>query len=135
MIAPSFAWKLVLAIALGGTILASARARAPRRALPVTDLRYLVAAALLLYGVGVACSLAHHPILAVVVFAAGIAVSALAAWLSRGVDSDGLSPPDEPVDEEPPPSPDGAPRFDWGAFERDFRAYDRRRDRERVPVA
>jgi hypothetical protein len=133
MIAPTFAWKLVLALTLCGTIFASARARAPKRALPIPDLRRLVAAALLLYGVGVACSIAHHTILAVVTFSAGIGVSALAAWLSRGVDSDGSSPPDEPTDEQPPPSPDSAPQFDWGAFERDLRAYER--GRERVPVA
>ena len=132
---PSFAWKLVLAVTLAATIFASARARAPRRALPATDLRWLVAAAVVLYGVGVACSLAHHPILAVVVFAGGIAVSALAVWLSRGADSEGPSSPEEPADERPPPSPDGAPGFDWAAFERELSAYQRSRERSRAPVA
>jgi hypothetical protein len=133
--APSFAWKLVLALTLAATIFVSARARAPRQTLPLTDLRLLVSAALLLYGVGVACAIAHHPILAVIAFSGGIAVSALTAWLSRGVDSDGPSEPEEPADDGPPPLPDGAPGFDWRAFERELGAYQRGRDRDRVPVA
>ena len=87
MIAPSFAWKLVLALALGGTIIASAYADAPRRAFPRTDLRRLVASALVLYAIGLAASLSHHGALAALLYAAGIAVSALAAWLSRGIDT------------------------------------------------
>jgi hypothetical protein len=55
-------------------------------------------------------------------------VSALAAWLSRGSDSGGPPPGDEPADEQPPPDPDGVPQFDWAAFERAFRAYDSRRE-------
>jgi hypothetical protein len=121
-----------LAVALGGAILASAYAKAPGRSFPGSELRRLVFAALVLYAVGLAASLTRHPILAVVLFAAGIAVSALAAWLSRGNDTGGWPPRgDEPVDEQPPPEPDGVPRFDWAAFERDFRDYARRR---REPV-
>jgi hypothetical protein len=135
MMAPSFAWKLVLAITLASTIFLSARARAPRQTLAVSDLRLLVSASLLLYGVGVACAIVHHPILAVVAFSGGIAVSALTAWLSRGVDSDGPPPPEEPADDGPPPFPDGTPGFDWAAFERELRTYEGRRARDRVPVA
>ena len=68
--------------------------------------------------------------LAAALYATGIIVSALAAWLSRGSDSGGGPPPgDEPADEQPPPDPDGIPQFDWAAFEREFRAYSSR-DRE-----
>ncbi len=120
---PSDAWKLVLAIALAAGIFVSIYARAPRQAIPGIELRRLVISALGLYGVGVLASVTHHPMLAAVVYAGGIAVCALAAWLSRGTDSE--DPPDgeEPVDEQPPPRPDGVPTFDWAAFEREFRAY------------
>lgn len=133
---PSFAWKLVLAITLGGVIVASARARPPRKTFPGPDLRRLVGAALLLYGVGLVASLTHHPILAAGLYAAGIAASALAAWLSRGADSEGPSDPETPAEEPPPPEPDGAPWFDWGEFEAEFRTYAHRRDvRDKTPVA
>lgn len=125
LVQPSDAWKLVLAIALGAAIFVSACARAPRRSVPGTELRRLVLAALVLYVVGAAASITHHPVLAGVVYAAGIAVCALAAWLSRG--SDPEDPPDQkPADEHPPPSPEGLPEFDWAAFERAFRSYSRR---------
>lgn len=128
LVPPADAWKIVLAVVLGGAILASAYAKAPSRSFPSNELRRLVLGALALYVVGVVASLTHHPILAVVLFAAGITVSALAAWLSRGSDSGGGPPRgDEPVDEQPPPDPDGIPRFDWVAFERDFEDYARRR--------
>jgi hypothetical protein len=124
---PSVAWKLLLAIVLIGAILLSACARAPRRPMPRGELRRLVLAALTLYAVGVFASVTHHPALAGVVYVAGIAACALAAWLSRGSDSE--DPPrggDDPIDEQPPPEPDGVPRFDWQAFERDFRTYAQR---------
>ncbi len=128
LVTPADSWKVVLAVALGGAILASAYAKAPPRAFPSSELRRLVLGALVLYAVGLAASLTHHSILAVVLFASGITVSALAAWLSRGNDSGGGPPRgDEPVDEQPPPDPDGMPRFDWAAFERDFEDYARRR--------
>jgi hypothetical protein len=130
LVPPAYAWKIVLAVALGAAIVASAYARAPRREFPRSDLHRMVLAALVLYTVGMVASLTHHAVLAAVLYAAGITVSALAAWLSRGNDSDGgPRRGDEPVDEQPPPDPDGIPRFDWGAFERDFEAYaSRRRD-------
>jgi hypothetical protein len=130
LVPPSYAWKLVLAVALGGAIVASAYAKAPSRSSPGAELRRLVLAAIALYAVGVMALLKHHGQLAVVLYGAGVAVSALAAWLSRGTDPGGGPPgDDEPADEHPPPAPDGAPRFDWPAFERDLQAYaDRQRD-------
>jgi hypothetical protein len=127
VVPPSDAWKLVLAIVLGGGIFVSAYADAPRRTVPGSDLRRLVLSALALYAVGGLASLTHHPILAGLVYAAGISVCALAAWLSRGTDSEDPPGGGEPVDEQPPPEPDGLPSVDWAAFERDFRAYSERR--------
>ena len=126
VVPPSDAWKLVLAILLGVGIFVSVYARAPRRAVPGSDLRRLVISALTLYAVGGLASLTHHPLLAGLVYAAGIIVCALAAWLSRGSDSEDPPGGEEPVDEQPPPEPDGVPAFDWAAFERDFRAYSER---------
>jgi hypothetical protein len=131
---PSIAWKLFLVLVLVGGIVLSACARAPRRPLPRHELRRLVLAALTLYGVGVFASVTHHAMLAGVVYVFGIAACALAAWLSRGSDSE--DPPDgreDPTDQQPPPDPDGLPEFDWRAFERQFRAYsDRPRERSGV---
>jgi hypothetical protein len=128
VLSPSFAWKLVLAVVLGAAIIASAYAKAPRRSFSSGDLRRLVFAALVLYAVGLVASLNHRGVLAAALYATGIVVSALAAWLSRGSDSGGPPPGDEPADEQPPPDPDGVPHFDWAAFERAFRAYDSRRE-------
>jgi hypothetical protein len=127
----SIAWKLVVVVVLVGAILLSACARAPRRPLPRVELRRLVLAAVTLYGVGVFASLTHHPLLAGVVYVSGIAACALAAWLSRGIDPE--DPPEDggqdPPDEGPPSDdPDGLPAFDWAAFERQFRAYSKRRE-------
>ena len=130
VVPPSDAWKLVLAIVLGAAILLSAWGRAPRRAVPRADLRRLVVSAIGLYAVGGVASLTHHAELAAFVYASGIVICALAAWLSRG--SDAEDPPsdgEDPADEQPPPEPDGVPRFDWAAFERDFRAYEADRGR------
>jgi hypothetical protein len=126
LVSPTAAWKLALAIALLAAICASACARAPRRSVPRADLRRLVVAALTLYAVGAVASLTHHTMLAGLVFASGIALCALAAWLSRGSDSEGPPGGEEPVDEQPPPEPDAVPRFDWASFEREFRAYSER---------
>jgi uncharacterized membrane protein YfcA len=131
VVAPSDAWKLVLAVVLASGIFISACAHAPRKSVPGSDLRRLVISALALYAVGGLASLTGHPALAALVYAAGIVVCALAAWLSRGRDSE--DPPDggdEPVDEQPPPEPGGL-RFDWAAFERDFRSF---ADRQREPA-
>ena len=126
---PSIAWKLVLVLVLVGGIMLSAFARAPRRPLPRAELRRLVVAALSLYAVGVFASLTHHAMLAGLVYVSGIAACALAAWLSRGSDSE--DPPgggEDPIDPGPPPDdPDGLPLFDWAAFERQFRSYSSRR--------
>src|SRR5690242_18450995 len=119
--------KLAFAVALVGAIFLSACARAPRQSVPRGELRRLVLCALTLYAVGGLASLTHHEALAGLVYGSGILVAALAAWLSRGRDAD--DPPDdsdEPVDEQPPPEPDGVPRLDWAAFEREFREYTER---------
>ena len=79
-------------------------------------------------------SLTHHPALAGVVYAAGIMVCALAAWLSRGTDSEDPPRGNEPGDERPPPEPDGVPKFDWAEFERAFRAHSERQGRDRAGV-
>jgi hypothetical protein len=123
---PSIAWKTALAVVLVIAILLSALAAAPRRASQPGELRRLVLSALGLYGVGGLASLTHHPALAGLVYAAGIAICALAAWLSRGTDSEDPPGGDEPVDERPPPEPDGLPELDWDDFERAFRAYSER---------
>src|SRR5437588_735152 len=124
LVPPSDAWKLVLALVLGAAIFVSACARAPRRTVPGADLRRLVVSALALYAVGGFASLSGHIELAGFLYASGIVTCAFAAWLSRGTDSEDPPPGgDEPVDEQPPPEPDGVPRFDWLAFEREFRAY------------
>jgi hypothetical protein len=130
VVAPLYTWKVVLAIALGAAVLLSAFAHPPRRTVPGGDLRRLVFSALGLYAVGGLASLTRHPALAGLVYAAGIAVCALAAWLSRGSDpEDPPSDGDDPADLQPPPGPDGVPWFDWAAFEREFRAYaDRARE-------
>jgi|SRR5579884_4098907 len=119
------AWKLVLTAGLLVTLVLSARARAPRRALARADMSRLVLGALALYAAGALAWLTGHLALAVVVYAAGIMTAALAAWLSRGHDPG--EPPDEgePDGAQPPPDPDGF-SFDWAAFERDLRAYTER---------
>jgi hypothetical protein len=129
VVPPSDAWKLVLAIVLGAAILLSAWGRAPRRAVSRTDLRRLVVSAIGLYAVGGLASLTQHPALAGFAYALGIVICAFAAWLSRGNDSeDPPSDGEDPADEQPPPEPDGVPRFDWAAFERDFRAWEADRE-------
>jgi hypothetical protein len=123
------AWKLGFAAVLVAAIFASACMRAPRHSVPAAELRRLVVCSLALYAVGALASLTHHAALAAVVYGAGISVAALAAWLSRGRDQE--DPPDDghaPVDEQPPPEPDGVPRLDWTRFEREFRDYARRQE-------
>jgi hypothetical protein len=117
------AWRLGLAVAFCLAIVLSACARAPRHSVSGFEIRRLVGCALLLYAIGALASLGHHEILAGLVYGAGITVSALAAWLSRGRDQEDPPDGDEPVDEPPPPEPDGVPHFDWTAFEREFRTY------------
>ena len=130
LVPPSDSWKVALAVLLGAGIFTSAYARAPRKAVPRGDLGRLVACAIGLYAVGGIASLTHHPVLAGLVYAAGITVCAFAAWLSRGTDSDDPPDWDQPADEQPPPDPDGVPWLDWDEFERAFRAYaDRQRQR------
>ena len=132
---PSLAWKLAFAAILVAAIAASACARAPRRSADPSELRRLVVCALGLYAIGGVATLTHHSALAAIVYATGISVAALAAWLSRGRDQE--DPPDggsEPVDEQPPPRPDGLPWWDWERFERDFREYAQRGSADGHPL-
>jgi hypothetical protein len=123
-------WKLALALALGIAIFISAYATAPRESVSGADLRRLVFSAIALYLVGLLASVTHHALLAAIVYSVGIAVCALAVWLSRGSDPEDPPPGgEEPTDERPPPSPDGVPEFDWASFEQAFRSY---ADRDRV---
>jgi hypothetical protein len=122
----SDAWKLALAVVLAAAIVTCACARAPRRAVPAGELTRLVACALILYAIGALAALTHHEVVAGTVYGAGIALAALAAWLSRGRDQEDPPGGGEPVDVPPPVAPDGAPRLDWASFEREFRDYARR---------
>ena len=121
-------WKLALAVALGGAIVLSVRARAPRRSVTPVELHHLVLAALALYGVGALAWLTHHRDLAGGLFAAGIVTAALALWLSRGRDSENRRDGElDLVDDPGPHGPDAFDwdpgEFDWASFERDFEAY------------
>jgi hypothetical protein len=122
----SFASKVAFAVVLATAIFVSACARAPRQSVAPAELRRLVGSALVLYAVGGLATLTHHPALAAMVYASGIAIAALAAWLSRGRDQDDPPGGSEPFDEPPPPEPDGVPRLDWERFEREFRDWERR---------
>jgi hypothetical protein len=122
----SFASKVAFAVVLAGAIFVSACARAPRHSVPATELRRLVGSALVLYAVGGLATLTHHPALAAMVYATGIGIAALAAWLSRGRDQDDPPGGSEPFDEPPPPEPEGVPGLDWDRFEREFRDWERR---------
>lgn len=121
------AWRLLLAVALVMAIVLSVCWAAPERSTPRSDLHRLILTGLALYAVGAMAALSDRDTVAALVFAAGIFICALAVWLSRGTDSE--DPPDgrgEPADEPPPPGPDGLLVFDWGEFERAFRAYEAR---------
>jgi hypothetical protein len=120
----SSVWRIALAVALGALIVVSVYGRGPRRSAPPGELRRLVLCALGLYAVGALASLTHHRVLGGLVCATGIATCALAAWLSRGQDSEGPPRADEPGD-VPPPDPGGRPELDWNAFEREFHEYAR----------
>jgi hypothetical protein len=129
----SFVSKVAFAVVLTGAIFVSACARAPRHSVPAGELRRLVGSALGLYAIGGVATLTHHPALAGMVYATGIAIAALAAWLSRGRDQDDPPGGSEPFDEPPPPEPDGVPRLDWERFEREFRDWERTSRPSRQP--
>lgn len=120
------AWKLALALPLAGAILLSLIARAPRFTVPTGQLRRLVMAAVTLYLLGAYTRFTHHAVSSAALFAAGISLSTLAAWLSRGRSPDDPRRAPDAVDPEPPVDPDDGPTFDWTAFEQDFRAYSQR---------
>jgi hypothetical protein len=113
-------WKLVLGAVLGAAILLSALLPAPRRTVSGTGLRRLLLGALGWYVIGGFAWLTDHAELSGPVCAAGIATCTVAAWLSRGRDSD---EPPRVEDMLPPSDLDGPPELDWAAFERDFREY------------
>ena len=123
-------WKIGLALGLIAVIFVSACARAPKRRFPIGDLRAMVLSALVLYAVGLAAALSDHAVVAASVYSCGIAVSAFAAWLSRGSDSTGPGGGGS-ANKGPPPTEPG-PGFDWVVFERQFRDYARRHDRPAV---
>jgi hypothetical protein len=127
---PALIWKLALAVGLIAVISVCALARAPRRSFPPADLRAMIFSALVLYSVGLGAGLSHHVVVAAAVYSSGIAVSAFAAWLSRGSDSGGPPGGDTPSHEPPPTDP--TPGFDWVAFERQLREYTRRQERQPV---
>lgn len=120
---PPTSWKVILTATLLFAVFASVFLRAPHQRVEGRELKRLVAAAVVLYIVGAAASLQHRAELAGFVYAAGILVCALAVWLSRGVSrgdgGDGPDGTDPPLDERPPPQPDGMPTFDWDEFERE----------------
>ena len=117
--------------------------RAPRRAAAPRELRRLVAAAVLLYAVGVVAVLARRPVPAVAAFAGGVAAASLAAWLSRGNrpdegdDNDGGGGGRPPVDRTPPrdSGPQVQPELDWARFDRERRQWERGPDRLPAPAA
>lgn len=131
---PSLIWKLALGLALAGTIFLSVFVRPPRRSFPSEDLRGMVLGAVTLYLVGLLASLTHRDVVAAAVYACGIAVSALAAWLSRGSDPRRSQPDadEDPSGSPPPTGPADEPLLNWSSFERQFHAYARRHERRPV---
>jgi hypothetical protein len=126
---PSTGWKLILTGTLLVAVCASVLLRAPREPIEGRELWRLVGAAVVLYIVGAAASLAGRGELAGIVYASGILLCALAVWLSRGSSRgdgpDGPGGADPPVDERPPPDPEGLPLLDWDEFERERAGWSR----------
>ena len=130
VVSPLLIAKLAFALVLVAGIVLSACARAPLHAVPSAELHRLVLGALVLDAVGAGALLTHHGLGATLALGGATAVTALAAWLSRGHNPD--DPPDarEPADSRPPPEPDGIPRLDWARFERERRAWGAERPRQ-----
>jgi hypothetical protein len=131
---PSHLLRLVLALLLLGSIFSAAFARPPRRPVARSKARCLTLASLALYMAGALCAVAGDYELAGYACAGGIALFALALWFA-GASWPGDDPPDErgwndgpPPPEPPPGGPQGVVAFDWDAFERDLRAYQRERE-------
>ncbi len=137
MLPPSDSWKVVLAVVLATTIVASAYAPAPRRRARRSELWRLAASALMLYAIGVLALLRERSAIAAAAYAAGIAMCAYAGWRARGTDADDDSGGggSDPTEGPPPPGPDGVPRIDWNDFERAFYAYAERTGRTREPIS
>ena len=113
----TLAWKLIPTLALAGILVAGVTVRPPRAPVTPRELIRLVVGVSALYLVGGGALLAHRTGLAALVFGAGLALCALAVWLSRGTTpprrGDGEAPP-RPVD--PPPVD-----FVWTFYEDEFR--------------
>jgi hypothetical protein len=128
-VTPLLVGKLLLGLLLVVAIGIAARGRAPRRAPVPAELRRLVVSALVLYAVGLFALLEGRPTLSTIAFACGVGTASLAAWLSRGADSDDDGPgggQDPPAD-VPPPDPHGALGWDWERFDRERNNWDQRR--------
>src|SRR5947209_16955263 len=125
MMTATLIWKLALGSMLLGAMLRGLRGPAPTMAIPRRELGRVVLGALLLYCVGAFAWYDGHATVAVIVYASGITICTLAAWLSRGIDPD--DPPqdgsgdDGPPADQPPidPGPRDFPLVDWDAFERE----------------
>jgi hypothetical protein len=110
----TIAAKLIPTVLLAGILLAGVTARPPRTPVTPRELIRFVAAGLVLYLVGGAALLAHRTGLAGVGFGAGLALCALALWLSRG----GTPPTrDDDGGPEPPAYPTPPVDFDWSYYE------------------
>ena len=122
ILSPSVVLRIALAGALFAAVVLSACVRGPVRTPPAAELRRMIGSALALDAVGAIALLAGLGTLAAVVSAAGIAVAALAAWLSRG--REGREPPggDDPP-HDPPPDDEGGGPVDWDQFERELGEY------------
>jgi hypothetical protein len=128
-VTPLLIGKLLLGLLLVVAIGIAARGRAPRRAPAPAELRRLVASALVLYAVGLIALIDGHPTLSTIAFACGVGTASLAAWLSRGADSDddGPSGGHEPPEGVPPPDPEGLSAWDWERFDRERHDWEQRR--------
>lgn len=137
--AVSQTWKLLLTLTLLAAVLCSVTIRAPREPIDRRELRRLILAAMILYGVGTLASVSHHDVLAATIYASGILVCSLAVWLSRGSRRDDGSDGNggsggsggPPGNQRPPSGPDGLLGFDWDEFERELSAWT---DRTKVGV-
>lgn len=124
--------KLLLGISLVTAVGLGLKAPAPRTRAADGELRRLLLSGIGLYGVGLVAALTHHATMAALVYACGIAVCAVAVWLSRGTEPEGPPPEDgpghgPPRDEDPPRDPGQLSPADWEAFERALRDYAARR--------
>jgi hypothetical protein len=115
-------WKLIPTVVLLGALVAGFTVRPPREPVAPAELRRLMIASAALYAAGGVALLGHRRALAGIVFATGLLIFVLTAWLARatpppqdgddGGQGGGGSPPLKPV----PSGPD----FDWTFYEDQF---------------